>query len=371
MIESRPLNELEGCTIGVDVFQWFRSSNFVNKEPLHSALGGLPITLEYQVFNELNKFYRRNIHPLFMFNGLKYADNARAPFSSSRSRKYAAKRKLAWKAMENNHIKKSIELFSQISGYVSTSAQDDLLRIFARWNQNIEFKNQKIAQINQKIIKQNQASKNNTANSNNNTNTSNNKNSKEKCKDSKDSKDQSGSMNSTTIQENSGNLQKNQVSCDKQERKESKNDETNKAQLLRYYEPISWMRAPYYAAAQLAFLESKEEMLHAVYGGCDLLMFGGETVILSIDFDKNCYDVAHLDQILYALSIENPFTFVDICLLSGFDACRTFEPLTSTSNVMSALNEANSKDNDKNTNKNNRNSRGRSMKRRNFSFECM
>ena len=266
IVENRPLHELQETIIGIDVFQWLRSNNFISKEALHSALGGLPITLEQQVHQQLFQFHKWKIHPLFIFNGLKYSQNARAPFSSSRSRKYAAKRKQAWKCMENDNISKAIDLFSQISGYVSISAQDDLIRIFSRWNAMIPQRNKSLrAQYFVRLKEQ----------------------------------------------------------SDNEEKQKREIPEPN------YFREISWFRAPYYAASQMAYLESQEEMLHAVCGGCDLLMFGGEKVILNIDFKTARYEVTDLDQVLYALGVDNdPYCFIDTCLLSGFDASRTFEPLT-------------------------------------------
>mmetsp|Transcript_41106 Transcript_41106/g.36278 ORF Transcript_41106/g.36278 Transcript_41106/m.36278 type:complete len:1003 (+) Transcript_41106:126-3134(+) len=261
IVESAPLHELQETTIGVDVFQWLRSNSFICKEALHSALGGLPITLEKQVHAQLFEFHKWKINPLFIFNGLKYSQNARAPFSSSRSRKYAAKRKQAWKSMEGNNIQKAIDLFSQISGYVSISAQDDLIRIFSRWNAMLPQRNKSL-----------------------------------------------------------------QARYEQKKREALTGIHVEKP---NYFKPISWFRAPYYAASQMAYLESQEEMLHAVCGGCDLLMFGGEKVILNIDFKTSSYEVTDLDRVLYALEVNNcPYSFIDTCLLSGFDASRTFEPLT-------------------------------------------
>lgn len=292
IVEPRPLHELQKTTIGVDVFQWLRSNNFICKEALHSALGGLPITLEKQVHEQLHEFHKWKISPLFIFNGLKYSQNARAPFSSSRSRKYAAKRKQAWKHMENNNIQKAIELFSQISGYVSISAQDDLIRIFSRWNAMIPQRNKSLHTQYLKDKKQNQST-----------------------------------------------------------------PEPN------YFKPISWFRAPYYAASQMAYLESQEEMLHAVCGGCDLLMFGGEKVILNIDFKTSSYEVTDLEKVLFALQVDsNPYCFIDTCLLSGFDASRTFEPLTLTS--LNSLTDTTSS-------KNGSSGRKKGGARRNFSYKCM
>merc|ERR1712228_227057 len=113
------------------------------------------------------------------------------------------------------------------------------------------------------------------------------------------------------------------------------NDEKQKKSIPEpnYFKKIAWFRAPYYSGSQLAYLESEQEMLHAVCGGCDLLMFGGEKVILNIDFKTASYEVTDLDQVLYALGVDNnPYCFIDTCLLSGFDARRTFEPLTLQNN---------------------------------------
>ena len=295
IVESAPLHELQETTIGVDVFQWLRSNSFICKEALHSALGGLPITLEKQVHAQLFEFHKWKIHPLFIFNGLKYSQNARAPFSSSRSRKYAAKRKQAWKSMENNNIQKAIDLFSQISGYVSISAQDDLIRIFSRWNAMIPQRNKSL-----------------------------------------------------------------QAQYEQKKREALTGIEIPKP---HFFKPISWFRAPYYAASQMAYLESQEEMLHAVCGGCDLLMFGGEKVILNIDFKTSSYEVTDLDRVLYALEVNNcPYSFIDTCLLSGFDASRTFEPLTLSTAITSFKDDSSQ-----------RNGKGKKKGsgRRNFSYKRM
>lgn len=289
IVEQRPLNELENCIIGVDVFQWLRSNNFICSEALHSALGGLPLTLEHQVHKQLFKFHEWKIQPLFVFNGLKYSQNARAPFSSSRSRKYAAKRKQAWRAMESD-VHRSKELFAQISGYVSVSAQDDLIRIFSRWNALIPQRNQ---QLRAQWLK---------------------------------------------------------------EAESKENGESINVPEPNYFRPISWFRAPYYAASQMAYLESQEEMLHAVCGGCDLLMFGGEKVILNIDFLNCVFEATDLDRVLFALSVDrSPYCFIDTCLLSGFDASRTFEPLT-MADLQSLKADANSTK--------------RSRQHRHFSYKC-
>ena len=168
--------------------------------------------------------------------------------SSSRSRKYAFKRRQAWELMSKNSIHKSIELFSQISGYVSSTMQDYLIKIFLDWNILINKWNKNI-----------------------------------------------------------GNKDK-------------------------IYHKIQWLRAPFYSTSQLAYLHSNQEMLHCVFGGCDLLMFGCECLIININFKNNSFEITYLDQILYTLNLmDNPELFIDACLLSGFDQCRTFEPLTYTS----------------------------------------
>ena len=79
IVDERPLNELHNCIIGVDVFQWLRSNKFINQEPLHSSLGGIPLTLKHQVFTELHQFHQYRIRPVFVFNGLKYSQNSKAP----------------------------------------------------------------------------------------------------------------------------------------------------------------------------------------------------------------------------------------------------------------------------------------------------
>eukprot|EP01083_Nonionella_stella_P063246 164351_1 len=82
------------------------------------------------------------------------------------------------------------------------------------------------------------------------------------------------------------------------------------------------IRAPYSAAAQLAFLE-RAGFVHGVFGGLELLVFGVEKVITKIDYETGTIEWVTLSEVLENLGVSHE-SFVHICLLSGYDACKTF-----------------------------------------------
>ncbi|CDH60807.1 xpg i-region protein [Lichtheimia corymbifera JMRC:FSU:9682] len=90
---------------------------------------------------------------------------------------------------------------------------------------------------------------------------------------------------------------------------------------------IEFIRAPYSAWAQLAYMYTHpRQIVSAVYGGTELLMFDVDKVITSIDFEKGNYMWMSKKTVLQDLHVSDD-QFLDICLLAGFEYCNSFPPL--------------------------------------------
>ena len=79
--ETNSLSDLSGAAIGIEAS--FYLDRLLNqppfKEPLLSALGGLPFSLKAHIENELSVFREHDIKPVFVFNGMNVAKKHR-PF---------------------------------------------------------------------------------------------------------------------------------------------------------------------------------------------------------------------------------------------------------------------------------------------------
>ncbi|KAG0244913.1 hypothetical protein BGW41_005512 [Actinomortierella wolfii] len=91
---------------------------------------------------------------------------------------------------------------------------------------------------------------------------------------------------------------------------------------------MNYMKAPYGAWAQLVYLErSHKQIVHAISGSSELLMFDVDRVITSVDFEKGTFSVISKKALLQDLQLSDD-QFLDLCILAGFDHCPTFPPLT-------------------------------------------
>lgn len=79
--ETNSLRDLSGATVAIEAnFYLDRLLNHPpTKEPLLSALGGLPFSLEAHVENELRVLQENDIQPIFVFNGME-AGKKHLPF---------------------------------------------------------------------------------------------------------------------------------------------------------------------------------------------------------------------------------------------------------------------------------------------------
>ncbi|KAF9427802.1 hypothetical protein BGZ94_004125 [Podila epigama] len=90
---------------------------------------------------------------------------------------------------------------------------------------------------------------------------------------------------------------------------------------------IDYLRAPYGVGPQLVYLErNPKQIIHAIYGGSELLMFDVDRVIVSLDFVKQTVGFISKKAVLQDLHLTDD-QFLDMCILSGFDHCPTFPPL--------------------------------------------
>lgn len=90
---------------------------------------------------------------------------------------------------------------------------------------------------------------------------------------------------------------------------------------------VEFIRAPYSAWAQLAYMYTHpRQMVNAVCGGSELLMWDIDKMITSIDFEKGNYHWVSKRTVLQDLHVSDE-QFLDICILAGFEYCPSFPPL--------------------------------------------
>ena len=70
--QAMPLSCLKGSVIGIDATYYLEKLLTAHKEPLLSALGGFPLSLETRIVQELGDIQAFGIKPYFVFNGLDW-----------------------------------------------------------------------------------------------------------------------------------------------------------------------------------------------------------------------------------------------------------------------------------------------------------
>ncbi|KAG2214324.1 hypothetical protein INT47_000880 [Mucor saturninus] len=93
---------------------------------------------------------------------------------------------------------------------------------------------------------------------------------------------------------------------------------------------VEFIRAPYSAWAQLAFMYTHpRQLVNAVCGGSELLMWDIDKMITTIDFEKGNYLWVSKRTVLQDLHVSDE-QFLDICILAGFEYCPSFPPLNTS-----------------------------------------
>lgn len=90
---------------------------------------------------------------------------------------------------------------------------------------------------------------------------------------------------------------------------------------------IEHMRAPYSAWGQLAYLQAHpRQLVNAIFGGSELLMYDLDKVVVDLDLDKGTYSWINKKGVLTDLQVTDD-QFLDVCIFAGFENCSTFPPL--------------------------------------------
>ncbi|RUS17673.1 temperature dependent protein affecting M2 dsRNA replication-domain-containing protein [Endogone sp. FLAS-F59071] len=90
---------------------------------------------------------------------------------------------------------------------------------------------------------------------------------------------------------------------------------------------IEHMRAPYSAWGQLAYLQAHpRQLVNAIFGGSELLMYDLDKVVVDLDLDKGTYSWINKKGVLTELQVTDD-QFLDVCIFAGFENCSTFPPL--------------------------------------------
>lgn len=82
------------------------------------------------------------------------------------------------------------------------------------------------------------------------------------------------------------------------------------------------LQAPYFAGAQLAHF-ADQGVVQTVFGPPGLLLYGVQSVVIHIDFQKQIFDWVDLESVLQKWQITRD-QFVEACLLAGTEYCLTY-----------------------------------------------
>ncbi|CAO3685598.1 unnamed protein product [Rhizopus stolonifer] len=72
-----------------------------------------------------------------------------------------------------------------------------------------------------------------------------------------------------------------------------------------------------------------KQLVHAICGGSELLMWDVDKMITSIDFTKGNYHWINKKSVIQDLVVSDE-QFLDICILAGFEYCPSFPPLSTS-----------------------------------------
>ena len=70
LIRSEKLEKLRGTRIAIDAHNWMKVLAPKINEPYQAVMGGVPLTMGKAIAQELDRFKRAGITPIFVFNGL-------------------------------------------------------------------------------------------------------------------------------------------------------------------------------------------------------------------------------------------------------------------------------------------------------------
>lgn len=112
--QSGSPEQLRGRRIGLDGDDYVHGLLYTNKrEPLLTALGGLPFSLHKRVDQDLQHFEELGMEPVFVFNGLDLACKDKASVIRE-SRKAENTVKQAWSIYDEGHADESVKAFGKL-----------------------------------------------------------------------------------------------------------------------------------------------------------------------------------------------------------------------------------------------------------------
>lgn len=113
LAEASQLEELRGMRVGIEAAN-FLDHRMLNhsrtKEPLVSALGGLPLGFQQHIEEDLDKFASLQIQPFFVFSGL---DVSKQDDPFRQRQEGAAVNSTAWQLYDRHEAEKSVAKFGE------------------------------------------------------------------------------------------------------------------------------------------------------------------------------------------------------------------------------------------------------------------
>eukprot|EP00662_Eupelagonemidae_sp_cell21_P012483 gene12483-44504_t len=70
LLHSAPIEKIQGTRVAIDAHNWMKVLTPKINEPFQAVMGGVPLTMGQAIWQELDKFKRAKITPIFVFNGL-------------------------------------------------------------------------------------------------------------------------------------------------------------------------------------------------------------------------------------------------------------------------------------------------------------
>mmetsp|Transcript_48798 Transcript_48798/g.86922 ORF Transcript_48798/g.86922 Transcript_48798/m.86922 type:complete len:843 (-) Transcript_48798:1336-3864(-) len=144
LIRRTDLAELKGARLAIDAQNWVKLLQF--NEPYHMAMGGIPLSLETVVDEEIEKLTRYDITPLFVFDGIKLPPPPQMnpdskPLNSgvqTQGLEQYRSREEAWRLYQKNDYPAAKREFREAgSGVNSTGFIEGVIKCFRK--RNIEF----------------------------------------------------------------------------------------------------------------------------------------------------------------------------------------------------------------------------------------
>eukprot|EP01059_Diplonema_ambulator_P009168 TRINITY_DN189_c6_g1_i1.p1 TRINITY_DN189_c6_g1~~TRINITY_DN189_c6_g1_i1.p1 ORF type:complete len:793 (+),score=324.47 TRINITY_DN189_c6_g1_i1:52-2430(+) len=131
LLRTASLSKLKGTRIAIDAHHWMKVLTPKISEPFQAVMGGVPLTMEKAIQQELAKFKKAEITPIFVFNGLPMilTQSPQQLVQNPFLLEIYVKREEAWKVLHENK-QGCKQLFEQAGSTITSSEfQHNLIRI--------------------------------------------------------------------------------------------------------------------------------------------------------------------------------------------------------------------------------------------------